>query len=117
MRANVKLVESTFKPLGTLVVLQMVKVTETPGGIRLPDRTVEENRTQTPYGFVIATGPECKCGLKRGDEILIPARVSCEVVKHQGVEVVVVTEDKIIGIVPEEERKLAWCELPSDKEG
>jgi co-chaperonin GroES (HSP10) len=101
MRSNLEdIARQTFRPLGTLVVLQAIKVTETLSGIRLPDSVIEKNETQTPRLIVISTGPECKLGLKRGDEVLVLANQVCWRVIHGGErELVVLTEDKILGVV------------------
>lgn len=89
---------ATFRPLGTLVCLHLFKVTETEGGIRLPDTVVEKMQSETPRGLVVSAGPDCKL-VKRGDEILILPGTMAHKVKHDGVEVWVVNEDKIVGIV------------------
>ncbi len=100
MRSEMGLAKKTFRPLGTLVVLQPIKVTETVGGLRLPDAVVERNQQQTPRLIVVSTGPECKLGLQRGDEVLVLANETCWRVNHGGErELVVLTEDKILGIV------------------
>lgn len=93
-----KLPKQTFRPLGTLVVLLPIKITETAGGIRLPDSVVAEQSHETPRCWVVAAGPDCKL-VKRGDEVLVLAQTHAWKVQHKEQELLVINEDKIVGVV------------------
>ncbi len=98
--AHMKLAKKRFTPTGKKVVLQMFKLTETEGGITLPDN-VNPLSYKTPHALVVAVGPDVK-QLKRGDRVLVPAGAPCLEVKHMADRFLVMDEDLVVGVLLEE---------------
>jgi co-chaperonin GroES (HSP10) len=62
------LTADTFKPIATKVAIRVKKVTQTSGGIMLPEGTAQE-RWESCEATVVAVGPDVK-QVKVGDRIL-----------------------------------------------
>lgn len=99
--------KQTFTPLADRVVLRVIKVNETAGGLTLPDNLAAQGGIETPEAYVVAAGPECK-QLKRGQKVIALARVGGSKVVHKGQELFSCREGDILGIVDGEE----WKEEP-----
>lgn len=92
-----------IKPLGNQVVIQRHKSEESVGGIYLPESAKKESK----MGTVVAVGPGKKntkgelevSQLKVGDEVLFQTFSGVEMESDQGEELLILSEDDILGII------------------
>ncbi len=87
-----------FTPTGTKVALKVNKVTETPGGVQLPEITQSH---ESVSAWVVAVGPDCK-QLKRGDLVLSYANTPACRVTWKGETLLVLEEDTLAAVVDKE---------------
>ncbi len=94
---------STFlKPLGNRIVVEPITTELTAGGLALPETAKEEPQR----GVVIAVGPgkrdekgrRIAMDLHAGDTVLF-ARYGGSSLKHEGKELLVLSEDEILAII------------------
>jgi co-chaperonin GroES (HSP10) len=91
-------VTQKYKPIGDKVALQPIKVTETKGGIVLPDAVQDKNPERSPTAWVISVGPDVK-QVKPGDLVICYAMTPGMNVIFDGDHLVHVAEENIAGIV------------------
>lgn len=83
-------------PLGDMVFVHVIKITESAGGIALSEATSRENAAFTPLCEVIAIGDECK-KVQVGDMVLVPQTMPVIKVSLQHCEFVGLHECDILG--------------------
>ena len=76
----------TFTPVGDRVSILLQKVSETKAGLVLPETSTY--RDSTELGVVVGVGPEVK-QIKRGDVVLSGGSAPVILMKHEGIELVV----------------------------
>lgn len=88
-----------FEPLGVLVVLKMVPVTESPGGIQLPDTVQELDAVgaglEPRRGWVVSHGCQCRY-VRRGDLVIVTGQLVH--FRHKGQRLVLIQETNVVGI-------------------
>ena len=92
-----------FRPLADRVLVKRIKPEEkSPGGIIIPDvaqeKPVEGEVLAVGNGKILEDGTVRPMPLKAGDRVLI-GKYSGSEVKIDGVEVVIVREDDVLGIL------------------
>jgi co-chaperonin GroES (HSP10) len=94
--STIRKARKTFAPIGDLVALEVHQVSQTSGGVVLPDGV--EDPLATPTAKVISIGPDCQW-VKEGDTVLVFGDTVGRNVYHDGSKVVMVKEERIAGIV------------------
>lgn len=96
------LAPKTFEPMGNLVMVQMVPVTKTPGGIHLPDESLDRDSPamEARKAWVVSAGCQCRY-VRRGDLVLVQGQ--CIHFKHNGYRLTCVKEDQLVGIERDED--------------
>lgn len=85
-----------FRPLQNYVLLEEVQFQNvTEGGIILADNA---DLPPSNRGKILAIGPDCKLGLKEGDEVIIQ-RHRFETATDEKKKFLIGREDAIIGVV------------------
>jgi co-chaperonin GroES (HSP10) len=91
------LTADTFKPIATKVAIRVKKVTQTSGGIMLPEGTAQE-RWESCEATVVAVGPDVK-QVKVGDRILTNPSTVVDKVRFMRDELLLVDEVWIAGVL------------------
>lgn len=91
-----------FVPVGDQVAIHVYLMTETQGGVLLPDRAAEGGDWRSPMGLVVAVGPDVK-QIKEGDKVVLHPSTVAMKVRFQGDEYIVLSESKVCGVVLPEE--------------
>jgi co-chaperonin GroES (HSP10) len=91
------LTADTFKPIASKVAIRVKKVTQTSGGVMLPEGSAQE-RWESCEATVVAVGPECK-QVKVGDRILTNPSTVGDKVRFMRDELLLVDEVWIAGIL------------------
>jgi co-chaperonin GroES (HSP10) len=87
----------TFRPIASKVAIRVKKVTQTSGGVMLPEGSAQE-RWESCEATVVAVGPECK-QVKVGDRILTNPSTVGDKVRFMRDELLLVDEVWIAGIL------------------
>ncbi len=98
-----RLVYKTFVPLFDQVAVRVHHVSETQGGVILPDGVPDPD--QTPICTVIACGPDCK-HIKEGMTLVVPAATQGTRMVHGGSGPVIIFKEDML---------LCGIELPADE--
>lgn len=95
--------EQSFAPIGILVVLKMVPVDKSPGGVVLPDTVKELGADRVGLeparGWVVSAGCQCRY-VRRGDLVLIQGQIVH--FRHGGERLALVQETQLIGVERDE---------------
>jgi co-chaperonin GroES (HSP10) len=91
------LTADTFKPVASKVAIRVKKITQTSGGVMLPEGSAQE-RWESCEATVVAVGPECK-QVKVGDRILTNPSTVVDKVRFMRDELLLVDEVWIAGIL------------------
>ena len=112
-----------FEPLGIFVVLLMVPVTQSPGGIQLPETVQELSEPaglEPRRGWVVSHGCQCRY-VRRGDLVIVNGQLIH--FKHKGQRLVLISETNLVGIEQKEGGGLPnfwvsdWKEQIVEREG
>ncbi len=94
---------ATLKPLGDRVIIKRSKVSQTKGGILIPESAQEKPKE----GIVIAVGPgnindegqREEMSVSEGDTVLFGSYAGTEVTNKNDEEVLIMKESEILAIV------------------
>lgn len=89
-------IKKRFTPVGNKVALQVIKQTESKGGIVLPE--TNKQNPESPQAWVIAVGPECK-EVKEGDLLIFNGGTPGDVILLGEDRIIMVAESQIAGIM------------------
>jgi co-chaperonin GroES (HSP10) len=85
-----------FHPIGHFVAIRVHKVTETKGGIILPDST-SDDAYQSPTATVLAIGPKVE-QVKVGDLVTAPGSQPCAKMSRRGLRFTLINEEHLLGV-------------------
>jgi co-chaperonin GroES (HSP10) len=108
--ADTGLPDRSFEPLGNLVILKMIPVDKSPGGVVIPEslRDGERAGEEARKGWVVSAGAQCRY-VRRGDLVLVQGNVFT--FKHNGLRLQCIKEDQIVGIECNNERRIPEFEV------
>lgn len=106
----------TFEPIGTLVVLKMVPVDKSAGGIELPDSVrgkAEMIGLEPAKGWVVSAGCQCRYA-RRGDLVLLQGQIVH--FQHKSIKLAMVSETQLVGIERNDEEEMPEFRVASWKD-
>jgi co-chaperonin GroES (HSP10) len=89
--------DKKFTPTFDRVVIKAHKVTETKGGLTIPD-SAKSDSYRTPTATVVCVGPDCKM-VKRGHVVLVAGTTQGIKVYYDDDQLMAVYEKDIIAIL------------------
>lgn len=96
-----KLAKAHYRPTGSKVLVQPIKISETDRGILVPD-TAAPDSVESVTAYVVAAGPDCK-EVKRGMKIISPEAMGCWKLTYARETLFMLEEKNIAGIFPDKD--------------